>query len=166
MNIAPIDVVFIVIILVLVANGAIRGFIALFFGKAAFWVGFAAGIVCNTPVAQILLQWIPVVILAKIAAFLLLFIITYVVIKLVEKILGWIFKGNILKSLDRSLGFFFGLVEGLLVVVLILFLLNLQPWIDVGGLLQDSIFNKIFIGTLSQSTESVEIISQGIETNV
>ena len=166
MNIAPIDVVFIVIILVLVANGAIRGFIALFFGKAAFWVGFAAGIVCNTPVAQILLQWIPVVILAKIAAFLLLFIITYVVIKLVEKILGWIFKGNILKSLDRSLGFFFGLVEGLLVVVLILFLLNLQPWVDVGGLLQDSIFNNIFIGTLSQSVESVEIISQGIETNV
>lgn len=166
MNIAPIDVVFIVIILVLVANGAIRGFIALFFGKAAFWVGFAAGIVCNTPVAQILLQWILVVILAKIAAFLLLFIITYVVIKLVEKILGWIFKGNILKSLDRSLGFFFGLVEGLLVVVLILFLLNLQPWVDVGGLLQDSIFNKIFIGTLSQSAESVEIISQGIETNV
>lgn len=166
MNIAPIDVVFIVLILVLVGNGVIKGFIALFFGKAAFVVGFTAGIVFNTPVAQILLQWIPVIILAKIVAFVLLFIATYVFIKLVEKILGWIFKGDILKSLDRSLGFLFGLVEGILVVVLILFLLNLQPWVDVGGLLQDSIFNKIFIGLVSQSVESVEIVSQGIETNV
>ena len=166
MNIAPIDVVFIVLILALVGNGTVKGFIALFFGKAAFVVGFAAGIVFNTPVAQILLQWIPVGILAKIVAFVLLFIATYVFIKLVEKILGWIFKGDILKSLDRSLGFLFGLVEGVLVVVLILFLLNLQPWVDVGGLLQDSIFNKIFIGALSQSAESVEIVSQGIETNV
>ena len=166
MNIAPIDVVFIVLILALVGNGTGKGFIALFFGKAAFVVGFVAGIVFNTPVAQILLQWIPVIILAKIVAFVLLFIATYVFIKLVEKILGWIFKGDILKSLDRSLGFLFGLVEGVLVVVLILFLLNLQPWVDVGGLLRDSIFNKIFIGLVSQSVESVEIVSQGIETNV
>ena len=96
-------------------------------------------------------------------AFLLLFIATYIIIKVVEKILGWIFKGEILKSLDRSLGFLFGLVEGVLVVALILLILNVQPWVDVEGLLQESIFNKIFIGSLSQSVESV---SQGIESNV
>ncbi len=163
MNIAPIDVVFIIIILVLVGNGAVKGFIALFFGKAAFLVGFAAGIVFNGPVAQILLQWIPVIILAKIAAFLLLFIVIYVLIKLVEKILGWIFKGDILRSLDRSLGFFFGLVEAVLVVALILFILHLQPWVDVEGVLQESIFNKIFVDIFSRT---VEIVPQGIESNV
>lgn len=163
MNIAPIDVVFIIIILALVGNGAIKGFIALFFGKAAFLVGFIAGIIFNAPVAQILLKWIPVVILAKIVAFLLLFIVVYVLIKLVEKILGWIFKGDILRNLDRSLGFFFGLVEAVLVVVLILFILDLQPWIDVEAVLQESIFNKIFFDIFGQTVES---LPQGIESNV
>jgi membrane protein required for colicin V production len=163
MNIARIDVVFIVILFALVANGTSKGFISLFFGKAAFLVGFVTGIIFNNFVSQILLQWIPIVLVTNVLAFLLLFIATYIIIKVVEKILGWIFKGEILKSLDRSLGFLFGLVEGVLVVALILLILNVQPWVDVEGLLQESIFNKIFIGSLSQSVESV---SQGIESNV
>ena len=40
MAIASIDVVFIVILIALVANGTSKGFIALFLGKAAFWVRF------------------------------------------------------------------------------------------------------------------------------
>lgn len=163
MNIARIDVVFIVILFALVANGTSKGFISLFFGKAAFLVGFVTGIIFNNFVSQILLQWIPIVLVTNVLAFLLLFIATYIIIKVVEKILGWIFKGEILKSLDRSLGFLFGLVEGVLVVALILLILNVQPWVDVEGLLQESIFNKIFIDSFSQSVESV---SQGIESNV
>jgi len=57
----------------------------------------------------------------------------------------------------------FGLLEGVLVVLLILLILNMQPWVDVGGLLQDSIFNKIFIGPMNQL---LEFVSQGIESNV
>ena len=120
MAIASIDVVFIVILIALVANGTSKGFIALFLGKAAFWVSFVVGIIFNNFGATILSQWIPIVLVTKILAFILLFIITYVIIKLVEKILGWIFKGEILKSLDRSLGLIFGLLEGVLVVLLIL----------------------------------------------
>ena len=163
MNIASIDVVFIVILSALVANGTSKGFIALFLGKAAFWVSFVVGIILNNFVATILSKWIPIVLVTKVLAFILLFILTYVIIKLVEKILGWIFKGEILKSLDRSLGLLFGLLEGVLLVILILLILNVQPWVDVGGLLQDSIFNKIFIGPMNQL---LEFVSQGIGSNV
>ena len=124
MNIASIDVVFIVILIALVANGTSKGFIALFLGKAAFWVSFVVGIILNNFVATILSKWIPIVLVTKVLAFILLFILTYVIIKLVEKILGWIFKGEILKSLDRSLGLLFGLLEGVLLVILILLILN------------------------------------------
>jgi membrane protein required for colicin V production len=129
----------------------------------AFLAGFFTGIIFNSLVAQFLFQWIPVMLLTNVLAFLLIFVATYVIIKLVEKILGWIFKGEILKSLDRSLGFLLGLIEGVVIVALIVLLLNVQPWVDVEGLLQESIFNKILIGPLTQSVES---FSQGIESNV
>ena len=163
MNLAIIDVVFCVLILVLAINGAAKGFIAELFGKAAFLGGLVLGFLFCNSLAQVLIQWISVVILAQILSFLLIFVVTFLVIKILQHILGGLFKGDILGSLDRALGFFLGLAEGVLLVVLVLFVLHAQPWIDTTELLRGSFFDRLLVEPVNQS---VELLSEGIEANV
>lgn len=161
MSLAIIDVVFILIILALAINGAIKGFIAELLGKAAFWVGLLVGILFYDVLALTLIQWIPVVFFAQILSFLLLFIITFIIIKIVQHLLSGLFKGDILGSLNKALGFFLGIAEGFLIVAVVLFILHAQPWIETDSLLKGSFFNQIFMEPVNQS---VELISQGIDT--
>ena len=43
-----------------------------------------------------------------------------------------------LEKLDRTLGFFLGIIEGGIVVVLVVYLLRVQPLFDLTQLLEDS----------------------------
>lgn len=160
MSLAIIDVVFLLIILALAINGAIKGFIAELLGKAAFLVGLLVGILFYDVLAITLIQWIPVVFFAQILSFLLLFVITFIIIKLIQHLLSGIFKGDILGSLNKALGFFLGIGEGFLIVAFVLFILHAQPWMETDSLLQGSFFNRIFMEPVNQS---VEFISQGID---
>lgn len=152
---AIIDIVFLIIIGVLAINGAIKGFIAELFGKAAFLVGLLVGILFYDVVAAFLSQWIDVPFFAQIIGFLLLFVITFLIIKVLQHLLGGIFKGDILGSLNKALGFFLGLAEGVLIVAVCLFVLHAQPWLETASLLQGSFFNTLFAGPVSQSMEII-----------
>lgn len=163
MNLAIIDVVFCLLILAFAVNGAAKGFVAELFGKAAFLVGLLVGILFCNGLARILWQWIPVAFFAQIVAFLLLFIATFLVIKIVQHLLGGLFRGDILGSLNRALGLLLGLAEGALVVAAALFALHAQPWVEVGPLLQGSLFDQLFTGPVSRS---VEFIWQGADADV
>lgn len=157
MSMAIIDIVFLIIIGFLAINGAIKGFIAELFGKAAFIVGLLVGILFYDLMANFLSQWIDVSFFAQIIGFLLLFIITFLIIKVVQHLLGGIFKGDILGSLNKALGFFLGLAEGVLIVAVCLLILHAQPLLETDSLLQKSFFNVLFMGSVSQS---IEIMNQ------
>ena len=131
MTFAIIDIVFLIIILVMAIKGAVNGFIAEVFGKAAFLVGLLVGVLFYNDLAVVLVQWISVVFLAQVVSFLLLFILTFLLIKVIQHVLGGIFKGDILGSLNRALGFFLGLAEGVLIVAMILLVLHVQPWTPI-----------------------------------
>ena len=47
------------------------------------------------------------------------------IVKIIQAIISKIFEWNILKSLDRTLGFFFGILEGFVIVGLFVFLFEL-----------------------------------------
>lgn len=155
MTFAIIDIVFLVIILVMAIKGAVNGFIAEVFGKAAFLVGLLVGVLFYNDLALVLVQWISVVFLAQVVSFLLLFILTFLLIKVIQHVLGGIFKGDILGSLNRALGFFLGLAEGVLIVAVILLVLHVQPWIQVDSLLAGSFVDALFASPLNQSVDFV-----------
>lgn len=155
MTFAIIDIVFLIIILVMAIKGAVNGFIAEVFGKAAFLVGLLVGVLFYNDLALVLVQWISVVFFAQIISFLLLFILTFLIIKVIQHVLGGIFKGDILGSLNRALGFFLGLAEGVLIVAVILLVLHVQPWIQVDSLLEGSFIDVLFASPLNQSVEFV-----------
>jgi membrane protein required for colicin V production len=66
------------------------------------------------------------------------------VVKIVQSLIGNIFDNKILGPLNHTLGFMFGIVEGLVIVGLILFLLTTQNLFNAGGILSGSFFNGIF----------------------
>ncbi|MBR2362040.1 MAG: CvpA family protein [Spirochaetaceae bacterium] len=163
MTFAIIDIVFLIIILVMAIKGAVNGFIAEVFGKAAFLVGLLVGVLFYNDLAVVLVQWISVVFLAQVVSFLLLFILTFLLIKVIQHVLGGIFKGDILGSLNRALGFFLGLAEGVLIVAMILLVLHVQPWIQVDSLLAGSFVDALFASPLNQS---VEFVNREVMPNV
>ena len=61
----------------------------------------------------------------------------------VQMIVSKVFEWSILKSLDRTLGFFFGLVEGAVVICLIILLLDAQPFINVNSLFDGSFYYNL-----------------------
>lgn len=151
MNFITVDYIFGVIILVIAFVALIKGFVSEIFGKAAWVLGILCSIFFYANIAELLLPSINNVVLCNILSFLIIFVAVFIVVKLVGLILQKLFSFSILKSLDHALGLFFGLVEGLAVIWGIIFLLKLQPFIDVSGFLNGSFFYNFVDGFLSTS---------------
>ena len=81
---------------------------------------------------------------SDVLSFLVIFIAVFLFIKIIQTILSKVFDGEIMKGLDRSLGFFFGLVEGIVIVYVFIFLALKQPWFPKPEFLTSSIFVKMF----------------------
>jgi membrane protein required for colicin V production len=154
MNIAIIDIVFAVLIVVLAIRGVIRGFVAEFGSVAALFVGFGGAIALYKSVAALLGRWFGASLWNPLIAFLVLFLLLYLLVKALERLLAALFDKLALERLDRAIGFFLGLAEGLLLVGVLLFLLNWQPFFDSGGILRDSLFAR-FLSPVLPSPERV-----------
>lgn len=151
MNFVTVDYIFGIIILIFAFIALIKGFFSEFFGKAAWVLGILCSIFFYANIADLLLPSINSVILCNILSFMIIFVVVFIIIKLVGLLLQKIFSFSILKSLDHALGLFFGLVEGIAVIWGIIFLLKLQPFVDVNGFLKDSFFCNLINGFLSTS---------------
>ena len=140
MSFATIDWIFSIIILIFAVSGLIKGFIDNVFGKIAFVAGILLAYLFYKDVATGLLKDIKIPVAANIISFLLIFVVTFLVIKIIQMIVAKVFEWSILKSLDRTLGFIFGIVEGLAVICLIVFLLTAQPFFNTQTLFEGSFY--------------------------
>ena len=140
MSFATIDWIFSIIILIFAVSGLIKGFIDNVFGKIAFVAGILLAYLFYKDVATGLLKDIKIPVAANIISFLLVFVVTFLVIKIIQMIVAKVFEWSILKSLDRTLGFIFGIVEGIAVVCLIVFLLTAQPFFNTQTLFEGSFY--------------------------
>ncbi len=147
MDFAIIDVVFFAIMLIIVVNATIKGFLVEFFSKAAFILGILGGALFYKNLMPYILPETPVA--SAVLSFVILFIVGYLLVQLVQLIVKKVFvSGQIMKGLDHSLGFFFGIVEALAVISAILILLDIQKWVDVSSWLENSLFHKMLNGLL------------------
>lgn len=162
MNLAYIDIFFLVILIFTVINAAIKGFIHEFFSKAAFILGIFLASGFYSKLSVYIIKGVKIEILSKIISFLIIFIVVYIVMRLVQVIVKKVFSGEIMSGLDHSLGVFVGIAEGLAIIALILVVLYIQPWFDVSELLQKSIFHKFLGGILSSPVNEI----QGMIANV
>ncbi|AEF85883.1 CvpA family protein [Treponema primitia ZAS-2] len=145
MKLAIIDIVFIVLILIMVFRCALRGFVKEIMSMASLVLGFLTAVLFYKPGAAFVRTKIlaDMQVLPELIAFAALFAIVFFAIKLLERIIYDIISRINLGGLDQALGFVLGLLEGLLLVCVILFIINIQPLFNPESLLVNSFFAKL-----------------------
>jgi membrane protein required for colicin V production len=138
MKINPLDIVFIVLIAAGAIRCAFKGFIAEIMSFAALILGVVAAVFFSKAGATLIDTYVGFSNWNQIIAFLVIFVLVYLLVKLLEGILHRVLDKIHLEKLDRVLGFFLGLAEGGLAVVLLVYLMHVQPIFDLQALLDDS----------------------------
>ncbi len=162
MNFATIDIFFVVIILGFAIAAYIKGFIDELFTKLAFLLGLIGAVLLYDRTAPFIYSYVPNVFAAQILGFLAVFIVVYLVVRIVQKFIGVFFQNDILAGLNKALGFFLGIAEGIFIVAACLILMNMQPWVSVDGILQDSFFVRILAPLLADPKQYMDIVINSV----
>lgn len=116
-------------VLILVALGAItgfmRGFVQEILALAAWVLSIFAIHNLHSPVSTALVPYVQTESGAAVLAFALLLMIPFAIVKLIAKRMGELSRNSILGPIDRVLGFGFGGVKGILIAVIAFSLLLL-----------------------------------------
>lgn len=138
MPLAPLDIIFVVIVGISSIRTALRGFVAEVMSFAAVVGGIAAAVLFSGRLAAYIGAHYGVSVWNTVIAFLAIFIACYLLIKIFERGIYRIVDSIHLERLDRALGFFLGIAEGILVVVVIVLILEIQPFINLDATLHSS----------------------------
>lgn len=164
MKLTTLDIVFLVLIGLGGLRGLFKGFVSEVFSVAAVVLGVAAAVFFSNAVVPYLVPYLGTTVFTRIAAFLILFLAVFIIVKILEKVVGNISEGLNLGGLDKILGLILGIVEGGLTVAVIIFILTVQPIVDVKALLEGSVIASFLSGIIPTSTEALfeEIKKTGV----
>lgn len=144
MNVHVIDIVFCGIVFFFAILGLIKGFVDMVFNKLAPILSIWGAILFYKILSVYLEPFIKQDVVRYILSFLIIFAGFFIVVKILQRIVSAVFRAVILSQLNRTLGFFMGIIEALAIIVLILFVLEIQPWFDLSALLEKSWFYTLF----------------------
>ena len=163
MNINPLDIVFIVILAAAAIRCTFKGFVAELMSMAALILGIVAAIFFSKAGAMLIDTYIGYSNWNQIVAFLVIFILVYLITKLVEGIIRRLLDRINLDRLDKALGFFLGLAEGLVVIVFIVYLLEVQPIFDTKQLLESSFVARIILEVIPIAVPALDQIQESAD---
>ncbi len=138
MEFAIFDAIGVIILIVAAIRGAFRGFVTELMSALSVLAGVLVAIVFTSPATPWLIPYIGDTFWTPVVAFLVLFVGTYLLVKLLESLLHGLVDRIQIEKLDQALGFFLGLVEGVLLLAVLVFVLQVQPMFEVGRLFTDS----------------------------
>ena len=157
---AVIDFIFIAILAIIAVYNTFKGFIGAILSLAAIILGSLAGIFFFRRAAYIMRRWFleDVKYVPEIIAFIIIFLLVFGVVKIIEIILKNIIENIQFKAADRFLGFLFGIGEGVVIICILLFLINMQNFFESKTILENSLFAKIFMPYLTEYRSSGRFI--------
>ncbi|MDC7228396.1 MAG: CvpA family protein [Spirochaetales bacterium] len=129
-TIIPIDIFFTAIILFMTIKAIIRGFVTEVMSIAAIGLGIILGVLFSALLGDFISSKFGESNWNQVIAFLIIFLVSYIVIKIFENGLNALVDKIHLDRLDRSLGLFFGILEGIVLVMIIVFVIEVQPLIN------------------------------------
>lgn len=145
MHIQAFDIVSLVIILILAVRATFRGFIDEFLSIASVLLGLTAAVIFTGKASLLIDRYVHNAFWSPIIAFLVLFLVVYIIVKIFENALNSLVEKVQLEKLDQSLGFFLGFVEGCIIVIIVVFVLEIQPFFKT-----DSIFKNSFAYNIAE----------------
>ena len=143
MSFSPLDIVFIVILAIAAIRCVIKGFISEIFTFISVFGGIIAALLLYNSVSVFISKNIANSTWNSLIAFLAIFLIFYLIVKLLERIFINIIDKLSLEKLDQALGLFLGLIEGIFICVTIVLLLQIQPFFEIGELIENSFIGGI-----------------------
>jgi membrane protein required for colicin V production len=145
MGMAVIDIVFLGLIAILIIRSGLRGFIKEVMSMASVALGLLAAVLFYRRGAAFVRTKIleDVAVLPELIAFAALLAIVFFAIKILEHILRDIVSRINMGGLDHALGLVVGLLEGLVLVRLLLFVIDIQPLFSAESLLENSAIAKL-----------------------
>jgi len=160
MNFAPIDIVFIVLILIFAIRCSLRGFVGELMSMASVVLGLLAAVLFHSNGGDFVRErFMPEAgVFPEIIAFAAIFLAVFLAIKFLELLLKDIIERIRLGGADRFLGLFFGIAQGIVVVGGILFVLSIQPLFDAQGLLSGSFFAQLILPRISEIEEGLRSV--------
>ncbi|MGP1458562.1 MAG: CvpA family protein [Treponema sp.] len=144
----PIDICFIIIILIFALSALSKGLVKELFSKVSFIGALAFAIAFTLRLDIYVSESIKNPALSKTISFVIIFTAVFLVISIIQQLIAKIFSGEIMKGLDRTLGFLLGIIEGLIVVAFVIVVLTAQPWFDALELFDGSLFYKYLGGMI------------------
>ena len=161
MNFQIIDIIFAVLILIITIHSFLKGLIEELMSMAAVVLGLGAAFFLHKSGGEFLAEkFMPETnMLPDVLAFVGIFLIVFTAVKLLEFIILDIIYRTNLGGVDHFLGVVFGLIEGILLVSLILWILTVQPLFNPRPLLEQSLFARLllpFIGEIQLPPLSAE----------
>ena len=146
-DIPVIDMIFLILIVLMVIHGYVKGFLEEFFSWAALVLAIWAAVLLHPAGAAFIRQKAMqnVKFVPEILAFIAIFIVIMLFLKMLEHVLKDVIMGAKLGGANKVLGSIFGLIEGLTLSALIIFVLAIQPLFNASGIIADSIFAQILL---------------------
>ena len=138
-HVSAIDIVFILILLFFTIRCIVKGFVAEIMAFLSVAGGVIAGYLFSSSLSLVIDQYIGKSGWNRLISFLIIFLTIYLIIKFLERIFYSLIEKVNLERLDRSLGLFLGLFEGIILILLIVTILDAQPFFPTDRLLSDSI---------------------------
>ena len=157
MSINILDAVLLLISIIVIIKVTVRGFVDEFFSMAAFLLAIAVAFWFYRPLSL----HTKVSGLSPIAFF-MIFIVVFIAVKLLQILISTVFDNEILNSLDHALGFFLGLFEAYIVLIILVAILQLQPFFNIDALIARSMIVRILIPLPVDSDNVLQIITNGI----
>ncbi|MBD5413401.1 MAG: CvpA family protein [Treponema sp.] len=153
---APVDICFLILILVFAVLALLKGFIKEIFGKVSVIGGLACSIVFSPRLTPYVEDAIHNKIVAVILSFLLVFVAVFLMICIVQRIFEKIFSGEIMRGLDRVLGFLLGAAEGVVIILFLMVIVTIQPWFDTKSIIDGSLFFSMFSSFIDSSAQYIK----------
>ena len=162
MSINILDAVLLLISIIVIIKVTIRGFVDEFFSMAAFLLAIAVAFWFYRPLSLHTKVSGLSPMAMKLIAFFMIFIVVFIAVKLLQMLISTVFDNEILNSLDHALGFFLGLFEAYIVLIILVAILQLQPFFNIDDLIARSMIVRILIPLPVDSDNVLQIITNGI----
>jgi len=119
--------------------------------RLAIVAALLSGFLLYQPAGNLIASFAEIGVLAPIVGFIFAAALAFIIVRLLSHSLQTIIESARLQFLDKLLGLVFGLMEGLVIIILILLVLHYQTFFDTASILRDSIIAGILLPIISAS---------------
>jgi len=138
MQIGILDYFFLALIIISSLRGAFRGMIQELISLAALFISLLLAAVFYPDGSQWIRSKSSLQDSADFIAFIAVFAAAFILFKLLQKGIVYLINETPFESTDKLLGFFFGMLEGILICFLFVYIIDFQKLIDLGALTEKS----------------------------